>query len=101
MTLSLPGKQIFKRVVLVEFLQPGSWTFGFVTGTIIDRINNNENLLKVFIPTTPNPTSGWIVIVKESQVRESGLSVEEAMTAVISGGIIGAEEIKIAKLNSE
>ena len=101
LTLSLPGKQVFQRVVLIEFLPPGSWTFAFVTGTIIDRTNNNENLLKVFIPTTPNPTSGWIVIVKESQVRESGLSVEEAMTAVISGGIIGAEEIKIAKLNSE
>ena len=101
LTLSLPGKQIFNRVVLVEFLRPGSWTFGFVTGTIIDRTNNNENLLKVFIPTTPNPASGWIVIVRESQTRESGLSIEEAMTAVISGGIIGAEEIKIAKLNSE
>ena len=100
LTLSLPGKQVFQRVVLVEFLPPGSWTFAFVTGIIIDRTNNNENLLKVFIPTTPNPTSGWIVIVKESQVRESGFSVEEAMTAVISGGIIGAEEIKIAKLNS-
>ncbi len=94
LTLSLPGKQIFKRVVLVEFLQPGSWTFGFVTGTIIDRTNNNESLLKIFIPTTPNPTSGWIIIVRESQTRESGLSVEEAMTAVISGGIIGAEEIR-------
>lgn len=93
LTLSLPEKQIFKRVVLIEFFKPGYWTLGFVTGTLIDR-TTNEQLLKIFVPTTPNPTSGWVVVARESDIRESGWSVEEAMKLVISGGIIGPEEIK-------
>jgi uncharacterized membrane protein len=91
-TLSLPESQVFKRAVLVEYLKPGSWTIGFVTGTVIDR-ESGEKLLKVFIPTPPNPTSGTMVVVKESQTRDPGWSIEEAMTTVISGGIIGPSEI--------
>lgn len=93
-TLSLPERQVFKRAVLVEYLKPGIWTIGFVTGVIIDRKNNGEKLLKVFVPTPPNPTSGTMVLVKESQTRDPGWSIEEAMKAVISGGIIGPIEIK-------
>lgn len=92
-TLSLPEKLVFRKVVLVDFLKPGIWTIGFVTGTIIDRKNNNEKLLKVFVPTPPNPTSGTMVVVKESQTRDPGWTIEEAMRAVISGGIIGPTEI--------
>lgn len=91
--LSLPEKQIFKRVVLVEYFRLGTLTIGFVTGTILDKANNKK-LLKVFIPTVPNPTSGIFVILKESKVIESGWSVEQAMKIVISGGIIGPEEIR-------
>jgi len=94
--LSLPEKQIFKRVVLVEYFRPGTLTIGFVTGTILDKANN-EKLLKVFIPTVPNPTSGIFVILKESKVIEPGWSVEQAMKIVISGGIIGPEEIRVKK----
>jgi len=60
----------------------------------IDRKNNNEKLLKVFVPTPPNPTSGTMVVVRESETRDPGWTVEEAMRAVISGGIIGPTEIK-------
>ncbi len=94
MTLSLPEKQVFKKAVMVDFLGPGIWTLGFVTGTVVDRRKKNETLLKVFIPTTPNPTSGWFIVIRESEARDPGLSVEEAMKAVISGGIIGFEEIQ-------
>jgi uncharacterized membrane protein len=93
-TLSLPEKQVFKRAVLVDYLKPGIWTIGFVTGTIIDRQNNNQKLLKVFVPTPPNPTSGTMVVVKESETRDPGWSIDEALKAVISGGIIGPTEIK-------
>jgi len=92
-TLSLPEKQVFRRAVLVEYLKPGIWTIGFVTGTIIDRKNNDEKLLKVFIPTPPNPTSGTMVLVKESETRDPGWGVEEALKAIISAGIIGPGEI--------
>lgn len=93
-TFSLPERQVFKRVVLVEFLKPGSWTIGFVTGTLVDKKNNNEKLLKVYIPTPPNPTSGFILILKESETRDPGWSIEDTMKTVISAGIIGPAEIK-------
>jgi uncharacterized membrane protein len=93
-TLSLPEKQVFKRVVLVNFLTPGIWTVGFVTGTVIDHQNNDDRLLKVYIPTPPNPTSGTIVLVRESQTRDPGWSIDDAMKTVISAGIIGPNEIK-------
>ena len=92
-TLSLPEKQAFKRAVLVDYLKPGIWTIDFVTGKIIDRKNNDEVLLKVFVPTPPNPTSGTMVVVKESETRDPGWTIEKAIRAVVSGGIIGPSEI--------
>lgn len=93
-TFSVPERQLFKRAVLVEYLKPGMWTIGFVTGTIIDKNNNDETLLKVFVPTPPNPTSGTMVAVKESQTRDPGWSIEEALKSVISAGVIGPTEIR-------
>jgi uncharacterized membrane protein len=93
-TLSLPEKQVFKRAVLVEYLKPGIWTIGFVTGTIVDRKDETEKLLKVFVPTPPNPFSGTMVVVKESQIRDPGWSIDEALSAVLSGGIIGPDELR-------
>ena len=93
-TLSLPERQVFKRAVLVEYLKPGMWTIGFVTGTLIERSNNDEILLKVFIPTPPNPISGTMIVVRESQTRDPGWTIEEALKAVISGGVISPKEIK-------
>jgi len=93
-SLSLPEKQAFKRAVLVEYLKPGMWTIGFVTGTVIDKNNKGDTLLKVFVPTPPNPASGTTVVVKESQTRDPGWSIEEALRYVISAGVIGPTEIK-------
>jgi uncharacterized membrane protein len=92
-TLSLPEKQVFKRPVLVEYLKPGMWTVGFVTGTIADRSQNNEVILKVYIPTPPIPTSGTMVLVRQAQTRDPGWTIEEAMKVVISGGIIGPDYV--------
>ncbi|MFH2137276.1 MAG: DUF502 domain-containing protein [Candidatus Omnitrophota bacterium] len=92
-TLALPEKQIFKKAVLVDYFKPDSWVIGFVTGEITEE-ESGEKLLKVFIPTVPNPTSGILVILKESQTKNPNWTVEEAMKMVISGGIIGPETIK-------
>lgn len=92
-TLSLPERQVFKRAVLVEYLKPGMWTIGFVTGMLIDK-SSDERLLKVFVPTPPNPISGTMIVVRESQTRDPGWSIEEALKAVISGGVISPAEIK-------
>lgn len=93
-TLALPEKQVFKKAVLVEYLKAGMWTLGFVTGSLVDKANHNEILLKVFVPTPPNPTSGTMIVVRESQTRDPGWTIEEAMKSVISAGIIGPLEIK-------
>lgn len=98
-TLSLPEKQVFKKAVMINFLKPGMWTIGFVTGTVFDK-TQNEILLKVFVPTPPLPTSGTMVMVKESEVRDPGWTIEEALKSVISGGIIGPEDLKIGDINS-
>jgi uncharacterized membrane protein len=92
-TLSLPEKQVFKRAVLVEYLKPGMWTVGFVTGAIVDKSRDNEILLKVYIPTPPIPTSGTMVLVRQAQTRDPGWTIEEAMKVVISGGIIGPDYV--------
>lgn len=89
-TLSLPENQVFKRVVLVDYFKPGVWSIGFVTGEILDK-NTNEKLLKIFVPTAPNPTSGFLLMLKESQIKDPMWSIEDAMRMVISGGIIGPE----------
>lgn len=99
LTLSLPEKQVFKRAVLVDYFRPGVWAIGFVTGTLPDK-ESRESLLKVFVPTVPNPTSGVLIILKESQVKDPGWSVEEAMRMVISGGIIGPEGIEFKNVSS-
>lgn len=93
-TLSLPETEVFKRAVLVELLRPGSWTVGFVTGTIKDKGNQSERLLKIYVPTPPNPTSGFIIIISESETRDPGWTIEETMKLVVSGGIIGPAEIR-------
>jgi uncharacterized membrane protein len=89
-TLLQDSKDKFRRVVLVEYPRKGIWALGFVTGSMNqdfqDRFPNP--MLNVFIPTTPNPTSGWYAIVPEQEVIPLSLSVEEAFKLLISGGIV-------------
>ena len=93
LAFSVPEKQAFQRVVLVEHFKPGIFSVGFVTGEVHDKKTGGK-LLKLFIPTAPNPTTGFMVVVGKEQVRDQPWSVQEAMNAVISGGIIGPREIE-------
>jgi uncharacterized membrane protein len=81
-----------RRVVLVEHFRPGVWSIGFVTGTIVDEASG-ETMLKLFIPTAPNPTAGFMDLVLESQVRAVSWTVSEAMNIVLSGGVAGPDKI--------
>jgi uncharacterized membrane protein len=91
--LSIPEKQAFKKAVMIEHFRPGLWSLGFVTGTVVDRVVPDEKMVKVFIPTAPNPTTGFMVIVRESQLRDLAWTVPEAMNSILSGGIVGPQEI--------
>lgn len=80
------GKQ-FSRVVYVEYPRKGLWAIAFVTGVAKGK-GIPPGHLNIFIPTTPNPTSGFHMIVPEVDVRESDLRVEEAFRTIISLGIV-------------
>lgn len=86
-TLTSPGKTNFKRVVLIEYPRQGMWTLGFVGGNV-QRRSSNGTAHSVFIPTSPNPTSGYMLIVPSEFIRTTNLSVEEAFQMIVSGGIV-------------
>lgn len=80
----------FRRVILIEYPRPGMWAIGFVTGNVSSDIQAqmSETMLSVFIPTTPNPTTGWYAVVPEKDVVNLSMSIEEAFKILISGGIV-------------
>jgi uncharacterized membrane protein len=80
----------FRRVVLVEYPRQGIWAIAFVTGVISNEIQNQipQPLISLFVPTTPNPTTGWYAIVPEEDVINLSISVEDAFKIVVSGGIV-------------
>ncbi|GCL43344.1 DUF502 domain-containing protein [Anabaena sp. FACHB-1250] len=80
----------FRRVVLVEYPRRGIWAIGFVTGIISHEIQNHISrpVISIFIPTTPNPTTGWYAIVPEEEVINLSISVEDAFKIIVSGGIV-------------
>jgi uncharacterized membrane protein len=80
----------FRRVILVEYPRKGMWAIGFVTSVLSPQIQPNfsETMLSIFVPTTPNPTTGWYAIVPESEVVGLSMSIEDAFKIVISGGIV-------------
>lgn len=84
----------FRRVVLVEYPREGLFSVGFVTGVVGPSLQAEleEPLLSVFIPTAPNPTTGWYALVPESSVRDLNLSVEDAFRTIISAGIVNPDE---------
>lgn len=90
-SVSLPGKQAFKRVVLVDFPKEGTKSIGFVTGAT--KYNNEKNFITVFIPTTPNPTTGFIIFTTEDDVLDANLTVEEAFKILFSGGVLTPDRL--------
>lgn len=94
-TIAADGGQQFSRVVYVEYPRRGSWTLAFVTGPA-RAFPAPEKHLNVYVPTTPNPTSGFYLIVPESEVRESHMTVEEAFKNILSLGIAQSEPMPAA-----
>jgi uncharacterized membrane protein len=93
----------FRRVVLVEYPRPGIWSLGFVTGAIGREVQSHfaHDMLSVFIPTTPNPTTGWYAIVPEAEVINLTMPIEDAFKVIISGGIVSPDSKALAPLMTE
>jgi uncharacterized membrane protein len=92
-TLLASDGHSFRRAVLVEFPQRGQWAVAFVVGSPSERLGGglSRDHLVVYVPTAPNPTSGYTLIVPPGEVRELQMSVDEALKFVISLGVVGAE----------
>ncbi len=90
-TFSASTSSSFKRVAIVEYPRPGMSVIGFVTGSMTNK--RGTSLTSVFIPTTPNPTSGFLVYVKKEDVMDTNMTIEKAIKLVISGGILVPEDL--------
>jgi uncharacterized membrane protein len=87
-----------QQVVLIEFPSPDMKTVGFVTRTMVDD-NTGQELAAVYVPTTPNPTSGYLEIVPIEKLVSTNWSIDEAMNFIISGGAVAPETVPYGKKN--
>jgi len=90
-TFSHSNGKAFKGVVLVEYPRIGIWTLGFVTGDAATEMQQRlgQDMLYVFLPTAPNPTSGWLVVVPHSAALPLEMTVDDAFKLILSGGVLG------------
>jgi uncharacterized membrane protein len=85
------GQKTFQQVYLVEYPRKGLWTLGFKTSSVMGEAQiktGASSVINIFIPTTPNPTSGFFIMVAEQDVVELAMSVDDALKMLISGGVV-------------
>ena len=89
----------FRKVVLIEFPRRGMLAIGFVTGEARGEVQKNtcDDILNVFVPTMPNPTSGFLVFAPPEELTEIDMSIEDGVKYVVSGGIVTTERLKITE----
>jgi uncharacterized membrane protein len=90
-TLFKPGGQSFRKVFLVQYPHSGMWTIAFQTGEAgkeIDTKLGSEPMITIFVPTTPNPTGGFLMVVPRNNAIELEMSVDQALKYVISLGVV-------------
>jgi len=89
----------FREVVLVEYPRKGIWAIGFITGDTKGEVQNNikGEMVNVFLPTTPNPTSGFLLFIPRKDLTILDMNVEEGIKMVISGCIVTPKHKKINK----
>jgi uncharacterized membrane protein len=94
-TLLKPGGQAFRKALLVQYPRTGSWTIAFQTGQPAGEVKRHigAEYVSVYVPTTPNPTSGFFLMMARSEVIELSMSVDEALKYVISMGSVPPREL--------
>lgn len=93
---SRSGQETFRRAVYVEFPLPGTYSIAFVTNTILAE--SGKRYVSCFIPTSPNPTSGYVLILPEERAFAAAFGVEEAMKMIMSGGVVAPDKIRAEHL---
>ena len=92
--ISRPRSLAFKEVVMVHYPREGIRGLGFYSG-LSEISNSGEIMVNVFIPTTPNPTSGFLLLMKPEEVLSTNLSVPEATRFIISGGVVALDDLQV------
>jgi len=89
-TVLAQKSQAFRKAVMIEYPRRGIWAIGFITGTTEGEVQSltEESVVNIFLPTTPNPTSGFLLFVPKEDLIPLNMSVEQAVKMVISGGIV-------------
>ena len=103
-TLLSSNSESFRKVVIVEYPRKGLYSMGFLTNQGLPEASQiaNQTLISVFVPTTPNPTSGFIIMVPEADIFEVDMTVEEGFKFIISMGVvIPAEKLNDMKPSPE
>ena len=99
-TLLSDTGQAFRKALLVEFPHPGSYTIAFMTGTpsgeLVNRLPGDH--ISVYVPTTPNPTSGYFLLLPKSRTQELDMSVDDALKYIVSMGVVGPGPVRSALL---
>lgn len=83
----------FEKVVFLEYPRKGIWTMGFVTGQTTGK--DGTKFYSIFLPTTPNPTSGWMLFIPKDEVIPSAMSVEQGLKTLISAGSVAPSKINL------
>lgn len=89
-TFSRPEGRSFRAVVLVEFPKPKTWALGLLTSETEGEVQarTRRPVVSVFVPTTPNPTSGYLIFVDKDEVIELDMSIDDAFKMIVSGGVL-------------
>jgi uncharacterized membrane protein len=101
--LSFSERGSYRRVVLIQFPKNGHYCFAFVTGVTKGETTGlgHDALVHVYVPTSPNPTSGYFLLVPEREVTSVEISIEEAMKLIVSGGLYTSSSAVAAALSAD
>lgn len=102
-TIMASQSNAFREVVMLEYPRKGIWSIGFVTGTSQGQVQEftAQETVNVFVPTTPNPTSGYLLFVPKTELKYLDMTVEEGVKLVVSAGIITPEHEAARKLKKK
>jgi uncharacterized membrane protein len=104
-TILNSGSKSFRKVMLIEYPRKGVWTLAFQTGEVAGEIRDKAGVpvVTVFVPTTPNPTSGFVIIVPKEELIELDMPVEEGLKLIMSLGVVSSngESVKLSEEQAE
>ncbi len=91
------SSESFRKAFLIQYPSKGIWVIAFQSGDYKGEVENiiGEDVINLFVPTTPNPTSGFFVMMPKKDAYELNMSVEEAFKLVISAGVVTPENLKV------